>query len=190
MLLFVLSRVTGLLREVIIADQFGAGADLDAYLAAFRVPDILFQLVAGGALGSAFIPTFAQSWAQTGAAASWLLFSRALNLVERSLQPVDQAVERIDQRAFGLLTASVVVLDSDIRERMDDVYKVLDSRVLRTPALKLAFAGAACERLQAGSQQDRPSLLSPIIPDVFRWYMPEGGAGPAAGRNESRRLPA
>ena len=60
MVLFVLSRVTGLLREVIIGNQFGTSAELDAYLAAFRVPDILFQLVAGGALGSAFIPTFAQ----------------------------------------------------------------------------------------------------------------------------------
>src|SRR5688500_14713450 len=63
MIFFVLSRVTGLLREVIIGNQFGTSAELDAYLAAFRVPDILFQLVAGGALGSAFIPTFAQYWA-------------------------------------------------------------------------------------------------------------------------------
>ena len=53
MIFFVLSRVTGLLREVIVAAQFGASAELDAYLAAFRVPDLLFQLVAGGALGCA-----------------------------------------------------------------------------------------------------------------------------------------
>ncbi len=81
MFFFVLSRVTGLLREVIIADAFGASAQLDAYLAAFRVPDLLFQLVAGGALGSAFIPTFAQYWAKDDEAEAWLLFSRTLNLV-------------------------------------------------------------------------------------------------------------
>jgi putative peptidoglycan lipid II flippase len=81
MFFFVLSRATGLLREVIIADTFGASAALDAYLAAFRVPDLLFQLVAGGALGSAFIPTFAQYWATEDEAATWLLFSRTLNLV-------------------------------------------------------------------------------------------------------------
>jgi putative peptidoglycan lipid II flippase len=81
MLFFVLSRVTGLLREMIIGAQFGTSADLDAYLAAFRVPDLLFQLVAGGALGSAFIPTFAQVRAKQGEAAGWLLFSRVLNLV-------------------------------------------------------------------------------------------------------------
>jgi len=81
MLLFVLSRVTGLAREVVIGAQFGTSADLDAYLAAFRVPDILFQLVAGGALGSAFIPTFSAYLSQKGTEAAWLLFSRVLNLI-------------------------------------------------------------------------------------------------------------
>ena len=55
---FALSRVLGLAREMVIGQQFGTSGELDAYLAAFRLPDILFQLVAGGALGSAFIPTF------------------------------------------------------------------------------------------------------------------------------------
>lgn len=81
MLFFVLSRATGLLREGVIAAQFGASADLDAYLAAFRVPDLLFQLVAGGALGSAFIPTFSNYWSNRDAPGAWLLFSRVLNLI-------------------------------------------------------------------------------------------------------------
>ncbi|MBX2998127.1 MAG: murein biosynthesis integral membrane protein MurJ [Caldilineaceae bacterium] len=81
MFFFVLSRVTGLLREMIIGAQFGTSAELDAYLAAFRIPDLLFQLVAGGALGSAFIPTFSQMWTEKGEARAWQLFSRVLNLV-------------------------------------------------------------------------------------------------------------
>lgn len=81
MLFFVASRLTGLLREIVIGAQFGTSAELDAYLAAFRVPDILFQLVAGGALGSAFIPTFTEIRARRGNEAGWLLFSRILNLV-------------------------------------------------------------------------------------------------------------
>lgn len=81
MVFFVLSRVSGLLREMIIGAQFGTSAELDAYLAAFRIPDLLFQLVAGGALGSAFIPTFSQVWAERGEAPAWQLFSRILNLV-------------------------------------------------------------------------------------------------------------
>lgn len=81
MLFFVFSRATGLLREIVIGDQFGTSAELDAYLAAFRVPDILFQLVAGGALGSAFIPTFASYLVQRDRAEAWRLFSRVLNWV-------------------------------------------------------------------------------------------------------------
>ena len=78
---FVLSRVMGLAREIIIGAQFGTSGELDAYLAAFRVPDLLFQLIAGGALGSAFIPTFSSYRARQDRTGSWLLFSRVLNLV-------------------------------------------------------------------------------------------------------------
>ncbi|HXF61423.1 MAG TPA: murein biosynthesis integral membrane protein MurJ [Caldilineaceae bacterium] len=85
MTFFVLSRAMGLLREIIISDQFGTSADLDAYLAAFRVPDLLFQLVAGGALGSAFIPVFSGYWVRGDEGGAWLLFSRVLNLVTLAL---------------------------------------------------------------------------------------------------------
>lgn len=81
MIFFILSRATGLLREMIIGAEFGTSAELDAYLAAFRVPDLLFQLVAGGALGSAFIPTFTAAWSRGNSAAAWLLLSRILNLM-------------------------------------------------------------------------------------------------------------
>ncbi len=85
MLLFVASRLSGLLREIVIGAQFGTSAELDAYLAAFRLPDLLFQLVAGGALGSAFIPTFSHVLTNRGEAAAWRLFSRVLNLVTLAL---------------------------------------------------------------------------------------------------------
>jgi putative peptidoglycan lipid II flippase len=84
MALFVISRALGLLREMVISHQFGTGGDLDAYLAAFRIPDLLFQIVAGGALASAFIPTFASFWARgtaAGRARAWRLASAVINLV-------------------------------------------------------------------------------------------------------------
>jgi putative peptidoglycan lipid II flippase len=79
--LFLLSRVTGLAREMIIGARFGTSAQLDAYQAAFRVPDLLFQLVAGGALGSAFIPVFAGCLARRDLKGGWRLFSAVVNLV-------------------------------------------------------------------------------------------------------------
>ncbi len=58
MLAFVASAVLGVVRQAAINATFGAGATLDAFMAAQRVPETLFVLVAGGALGSAFIPVF------------------------------------------------------------------------------------------------------------------------------------
>jgi putative peptidoglycan lipid II flippase len=81
MALFVVSRALGLFREMVISHQFGTGGDLDAYLAAFRLPDILFQIVAGGALASAFIPTFATYLAGDDARGAWRLASAVINLV-------------------------------------------------------------------------------------------------------------
>jgi putative peptidoglycan lipid II flippase len=78
---FLLSRALGLGREIIIGNQFGTSRELDAYLAAFRVPDLIFQLIAGGALGSAFIPTFTGYLAQGRAREAWRLASSVANIV-------------------------------------------------------------------------------------------------------------
>lgn len=53
------SRLLALVRDRLLATGFGAGADLDAYYAAFRVPDFLFNVLIFGAISSAFIPIFA-----------------------------------------------------------------------------------------------------------------------------------
>jgi putative peptidoglycan lipid II flippase len=71
----VLSRATGLLRDIIITARFGTGAELDAYNAAFRVTDMLYMVVIGGALGSAFIPLFIQIWDRDGSERAWKLAS-------------------------------------------------------------------------------------------------------------------
>lgn len=55
---FVISRILGLLREMILARQFGTGPDMEAYVAAFRIPDLLFLTIMSGAFGAAFIPVF------------------------------------------------------------------------------------------------------------------------------------
>lgn len=53
-----ISRFLGVVRDRILAGQFGAGAELDIYYAAFRVPDLIFNLVVLGALSAGFIPVF------------------------------------------------------------------------------------------------------------------------------------
>jgi putative peptidoglycan lipid II flippase len=85
MALFVVSRALGLLREMVIGAQFGTSAQLDAYLAAFRLPDLLFTLVAGGALASAFIPTFSERLARDDEGNAWDLAAKVANLLVLSL---------------------------------------------------------------------------------------------------------
>ncbi len=52
------SRIVGLVRDRILAGQFGAGDALDIYYAAFKIPDLLFSLIVVGALSASFIPLF------------------------------------------------------------------------------------------------------------------------------------
>src|SRR5246127_2543784 len=55
-----MSRVTGLLRESIMARLFGAGLIYDAFMLGFRIPNLTRDLFAEGALSSAFVPTFSR----------------------------------------------------------------------------------------------------------------------------------
>ncbi|MGD2103808.1 MAG: murein biosynthesis integral membrane protein MurJ [Anaerolineae bacterium] len=80
MALFVLSRLLGLGRQMIVGALFGTSADLDAYLAANRITETVFLIVAGGALGSAFIPTFADRLAKEDETGAWQLASAVINL--------------------------------------------------------------------------------------------------------------
>ena len=77
---FVASRLLGLLREVVLARQFGTSEELSAYVSAFRIPDLLFLVLMAGAFGSAFIPVFSGFLANGEDEAAWKLSSVMLNL--------------------------------------------------------------------------------------------------------------
>ena len=61
-----LSRITGMVREVVMARLFGAGAANDAFQLAFRIPSLTRNLFAEGALSSAFVPVFTRSMTTEG----------------------------------------------------------------------------------------------------------------------------
>lgn len=74
-----LSRLVGLLRDRIFASSFGAGAELDVYYAAFRIPDFLFNLLILGTLSAAFIPVFAY-YRERDKEVGWRFAGTVLNL--------------------------------------------------------------------------------------------------------------
>ncbi len=75
------SRVLGLAREVILASLFPTGLALDAFNAAFRIPNMLRDLFGEGALSKAFITTFTETRVRDGEAATWRLANRFVNLL-------------------------------------------------------------------------------------------------------------
>ncbi|MDC0292652.1 murein biosynthesis integral membrane protein MurJ [Candidatus Binatia bacterium] len=75
------SRILGVVREQIFAGLFGAGRELDAFVTAFRIPNLFRDLFAEGALSAAFVTTFAQKRETDGDEAAW----RLVNLVLHAL---------------------------------------------------------------------------------------------------------
>lgn len=78
---FVLSNLIGLVRGILIMRGFGTGAEMEAYNTANRLAETLFNLVAGGALASAFVPTFTGLLARKETITAWKLASSIANLV-------------------------------------------------------------------------------------------------------------
>ncbi|HJW39496.1 MAG TPA: murein biosynthesis integral membrane protein MurJ, partial [Candidatus Udaeobacter sp.] len=74
------SRVLGLIREMVFAGLFGAGKNLDAFLMAFRLPNLLRDLFAEGALSTAFITTFSKKIAVEGDQSAWRLANKVATL--------------------------------------------------------------------------------------------------------------
>jgi putative peptidoglycan lipid II flippase len=78
---YLASRILGYVRTAVISTQFGAGADLDTYFAAFRIPDAIFQLVAAGAVASALIPVVTELIVAGEESRAWRVVSSIANLM-------------------------------------------------------------------------------------------------------------
>lgn len=75
------SRVLGLVRDQALAYRFGAGDAMDAFLVALRVPNLLRELFAEGALNAAFVPVFMRRLTSAGRDAAWRLGAQLINVL-------------------------------------------------------------------------------------------------------------
>ena len=78
---YLLSRVLGLVRDRLLASNFGVSASTDAYTAAFRIPDLLFTLLVSGAFAVAFIPVFIDYFERDKKDTAWQLANSLLNIL-------------------------------------------------------------------------------------------------------------
>jgi putative peptidoglycan lipid II flippase len=81
MFAFALSNLIGLVRQILISRAFGTDRAIDAFYAASTYPDLIFSLVAGGALSSAFLPTFTGFLARNEKQDAWKLASAIVNII-------------------------------------------------------------------------------------------------------------
>ena len=81
MIAMVMSQLAGLIAKSLVGSTFGTGMESEAFFAGNRYAEILFSLMAGGALGSAFIPTFTSFLEGEKRARAWKLASSIANLI-------------------------------------------------------------------------------------------------------------
>jgi len=81
MIAFGIAKVISLLQTFIIAQAFGVGSELDAYVAANRIPELIVILISGGALTHAFIPIFSGFLAKDDTDGAWQLASHLINTI-------------------------------------------------------------------------------------------------------------
>lgn len=81
MIAFAAAKLISLAQTLIIAQTFGVGSELDAYVAANRIPELIVILISGGALTHAFIPIFSGFLAQGDLEAAWTLSSNLISAI-------------------------------------------------------------------------------------------------------------
>lgn len=155
---FVASRILGLLREVLIARQFGTSPEYDAYVAAFRIPDLLFLIVMSGAFGSAFIPVFGGFISRGEYQNAWRLASTVLTYTVVVLLIVAQIVFLFAGTLIGNLIAPG--LGPDEQELAVNL-----TRMLLLSPLLLGLGAAAKGMLEAQDSFTLPAL-APVLYNV------------------------
>lgn len=151
---FLVSRVLGWVRLVVFAQLFDA-AQLDPFFAAFRIPDLIFQLVAAGALSSALIPIVASLLERDDEAHAWRVVSTVINLMLVALATLAAVL-------FLLAPAVMRVIAPGFEGEQLDQTVVLTRIMLLSPIF-LAMGAVATSVLNAGGR----FAASAIAPSVY-----------------------
>ncbi len=178
-----LSRVIGLLREIVIARYGGAAAEVDAYSIAFVIPEILNHVVASGFLSVTFIPIFSKYLTEEREAEGWKVFSTILSVFGIFLFVLITIA--------WLLAPWLVPLFAPGIENAGILRSAIRMTRIILPAQLFFFAGGLLMAVQFAKEQFKLPALAPLIYNVgiilggialYRWVRMEGFAwGALAG---------
>ena len=152
---FLISKITGILDDLILARTIGPGPELDAYYAAFGLPDLLFTLIAGGALASAFIPIFTGFLTREDRSGAWQLFSAVVNTAFIAAA-VGSAI---------LIVFAPWIVSATVGRGFAPEYQQLCANLMRVISIGtmiFAISGAVMSALQANQHFFLPAL-APIM---------------------------
>ena len=156
---YFISRVLGWVRIVVITNQFHAGTELDAYFAAFRLPDAIFQLVAAGALSSAMIPVLATLFTRNEEDHAWRVVSTVLNIMLLSLSALAAIVAIFAPQIVPIFTPGFDAVGTELTVRL--------TRIMLLSPILLALGAVASSVLNArgrfGAAAVAPSLYNLAI---------------------------
>ena len=152
---FALSRATGLVRDVAVSALFGTGREMDAYLAAIRIPDFIFQVTAGGAVASAFIPVFAAYLARDETESGWRMVSTLFNLAVVVLSPLVILLIAFAPQVMQLIAAG-----------LEPEYQELAGRLARILLIMPLFFTLGCFTTSVLNTHQR-FLLAALAPTAY-----------------------
>jgi putative peptidoglycan lipid II flippase len=153
------SRVLGLVREVVFAALIGAGYHADAFKIGFRIPNLLRDLFAEGALSAAFVPTYARTQSEGGREAAFALANRVLTVLAVLLGGLIAAAIVFARPLVALLASG---FDAEPGKAALTVFL---TRMMMPFLLLVSFAAVAMGMLNAEERFGLPAL-SPSLFNV------------------------
>ncbi|MCY4525353.1 MAG: murein biosynthesis integral membrane protein MurJ [Anaerolineaceae bacterium] len=157
-LAFAGAKLISLVQTVVIAQVFGLSSDYDAYVAANGLPELIYTLIAGGAMAHAFIPVFSGLLARGDRAGAW----RTASLVINSVFLMTLLLSLLTFVGAPWLTANLVApgFDADAQDRT-----VVLMRILLLTTLVFSISGLCMGILQSHNHFLLPAL-APVLYDV------------------------
>src|SRR5437868_1047674 len=157
------SRVLGLIREMVFAGLFGAGKNLDAFLMAFRLPNLLRDLFAEGALSTAFITTFSKKIAVDGDASAWRLGNKVATLTAVFMSAVTLlgivfAPQLVELLTWGSWSADIISFGDTLVSKT--ALTILLTRIMWPFMLLVSLAALVMGMLNAKHVFGPPAMAS------------------------------
>lgn len=157
MLGYLLSRVIGIVRQTVLSSYFGTNIVSDIYTTAFQIPDLLYLVIIGGALGTAFIPIFIEAYTKETHERAWQVANLVINAALMVLSVVSLAILLLADPLLRWLNPTYTPEQLGLA-----IYLV---RLFMLSPLLLGLGGLAMATLNALDHFTLPALV-PVIYNV------------------------